>query len=63
MTATKNKVPPSSTLVMTALVPRNIPSSKNRTLRSPRSLPEHKAYTPRPSTSDLFNSGQEPGGL
>jgi len=35
MTATKNKVPPSSTLVMTALVPRNIPSSKNCTLRSP----------------------------
>jgi hypothetical protein len=35
MTATKNKVPPNSTLVMTALVPRNIPSSKNRTLRSP----------------------------
>jgi hypothetical protein len=35
MTATKNNVPPSSTLVMTALVPRNIPSSKNCTLRSP----------------------------
>jgi hypothetical protein len=35
MTTTKNKVPPSSTLVMTALVPRNIPSSKNCTLRSP----------------------------
>ena len=35
MTATKNKVPPSSALVMTALVPRNIPSSKNCTLRSP----------------------------
>ena len=34
MTATKNNVPPSSTLVMMALVPRNIPSSKNRTLRS-----------------------------
>jgi hypothetical protein len=35
MTATKNKVPPSSTLVMTDLVPRNIPSSKTCTLRSP----------------------------
>jgi len=35
MTTTKNKGPPSSTLVMTALVPRNIPSSKTRTPRSP----------------------------
>jgi len=35
MTATKNNVPPSSTLVMTDLVPRNIPSSKTCTLRSP----------------------------
>jgi len=51
MTATKNKVPPSSTLVMTDLVPRNSPSSKTCTLRSPRSLPEHRAYTLRPATS------------
>jgi hypothetical protein len=35
MMATKNNVPPSSTLVITDLVPRNIPSSKNCTLRSP----------------------------
>jgi hypothetical protein len=35
MTATKNKVPPSSTLVMTVLVFRTSPSSKTCMLRSP----------------------------
>lgn len=38
MTATKNKVPPSSTLVITALVLRTNPSRKPCTLRSSRSL-------------------------
>jgi predicted ester cyclase len=52
MTATKNNVPPSSTLVMTVLVLRTSPSRKFCTLRSSRSLPEHRAYTPRPATSE-----------
>ena len=46
MTATKNNVPPNSTLVMTVLVLRTSPSRKPCTLRSSRSLPEHRAYTP-----------------
>jgi len=63
MTATKNNVPPSSTLVMTALVPRNIPSSKNRTLRSPvrfqstkRTL--HVLLLPRIPLPKLFGNSQ-----
>jgi hypothetical protein len=51
MTATKNNVPPSSALVMTVLVLRTSPSRKPCTLRSSRSLPEHRAYTPRLATS------------
>ena len=47
MTATKNKVPPSSTLVMTALVLRTSPSSTISTLNSVLSLSIHGAYTPR----------------
>jgi hypothetical protein len=42
MTATKYNVPPSSTLVMTVLVLRTSPSRKPCTLRSSRSLPEHR---------------------
>src|SRR5215212_330074 len=52
MMATKNNVPPSSTLVMTILVLRTSPSRKPCTLRSSRSLPEHRAYIPRPATSE-----------
>jgi hypothetical protein len=52
MTATKNNVPPSSTLVMTVLVLRTSPSRKPCTLRSSHSLPERRAYTPRPVTSE-----------
>ena len=53
-TATKNNVPPSSTLVMTVLVLRTSPSRKScmLSLRSSRSLPEHRAYTPRLATSE-----------
>jgi hypothetical protein len=51
MTATKNNVPPNSTLVMTVLVLRTSPSRKPCTLRSSLSLPEHRAYTPRTATS------------
>ncbi len=39
MAATKNNVPPSSTLVMTVLVPLTSPSRKPCTLRSSRSFP------------------------
>jgi hypothetical protein len=49
MTATRNNVPPSSTLVMTVLVLRTSPSRKLCTARSLHSLPEHRAYTPRPA--------------
>jgi hypothetical protein len=52
MTATKNNVPPSSTLVMTVLVLRTSPSRKPCTLRSSCLLPEHREYTPRPVTSE-----------
>jgi hypothetical protein len=52
MTATKNKVPPSSTLVMTVLVFCTSPSRKPCTLRSSRSLLEHRAYTSRPAISE-----------
>ena len=51
MTATKNNGPPSSTLVMTVLVLRTSPSRNLCTLRSSRSLPEHRAYTLHPATS------------
>jgi hypothetical protein len=56
MTATKNNVPPSSTLVMTVLVLRTSPSRKfcMLSVRSFRSLPEHRAYTPRLATSENF---------
>jgi hypothetical protein len=52
MAATKNNVPPSSTLVMTVLVPLTSPSRKPCTLRSPRSFAEHRAYTPRTAFSE-----------
>jgi hypothetical protein len=54
MTATKNNVPPSSALVMTVLVLRTNPSRKfcMLSVRSSRSLPEHRAYTPRLATSE-----------
>jgi hypothetical protein len=52
MTATKNNVPPSSTLVMTVLVPPTSPSRNLSTLRSSRSLPDHRAYTLRPAASE-----------
>ena len=51
MTATKNNVPPSSTLVMTILVLRTSPSSKPSTLHSSLSLSEYRAYTPRSALS------------
>ena len=56
MRATKYSVPPSSSLVMTVLVLRTSPSRKPCTLHSSRSLPEHKAYTPAPTTSKPFTS-------
>jgi hypothetical protein len=52
MTATKNNGPPSSILVMTVFVLRTSPSRNLCTLHSSRSLPEHRAYTPRPATSE-----------
>ena len=51
MTATKNSVPPSSTLVMTILVLRTSPSRKPSTLHSFLSLSEYRAYTPRSALS------------
>ena len=52
MTATKNNVPPSSTLVMIVLVLRTSPSRKLCTACSFDSFPEHRAYTARPVASD-----------
>ena len=53
MTATRYNVPPSSTLVITVLVPRTSPS-KNLlcTARPSRQLLGHRAYTQRPATSE-----------
>jgi hypothetical protein len=58
MTATKNNVPPSSTLVMTVLVPCTSPSRKACTATSFRSLTEHRAYTPRRATYENTSSSQ-----
>ena len=56
MRATEYNVPPSSTLVMIVLVLRTSPSRKPRTLRSSHLLPERRAYTPRPVTSENIPS-------
>jgi hypothetical protein len=50
----RTRAAPSSTLVMTVLVLRTSPSRKfcMLSLRSSRSLPEHRAYTPRLATSE-----------
>ena len=67
MTATKNNGPPSSTLVMTVLVPSTSPSRNLCTLRSSRSFLEHRAYTLRPATSEnppprtFVNKGKRKG--
>jgi hypothetical protein len=52
MTATRYNVPPSSTLVITVLVPRTSPSRNPCTVRSSRQLLGHRAYTQRPATSE-----------
>jgi hypothetical protein len=52
MTATRYNVPPSSTLVITVLVPRTSPSRNPCTARSSRQLLGHRAYTQRPATSE-----------
>src|SRR5215218_1920876 len=56
MTTTKNNVPPSSTLVMTALVLRTSPSRKPSTLRSFSSPSEYRAYTLRSALSASSSS-------
>src|SRR5215203_4903720 len=53
MTATRYNVPPSSTLVITVLVPRTSPSRNPCTALSSRQLSGHTAYTQRrPATSE-----------
>ena len=52
MRATRYNVPPSSTLVITVLVPRTSPSRNLCTARSFRTLLGHTAYTQRPATSE-----------
>jgi hypothetical protein len=52
-------VPPSSALVMTVLVFRTSPSRKFCMLSALlRSLPEHRAYTPRLATSENSVKGK-----
>ena len=53
MTATRYNVPPSSTLVITVLVPRTSPLRNLLcTARSSRRLLGHRAYTQRSETSE-----------
>src|SRR5215203_346050 len=52
MTATRYNAPPSSTLVITVLVPRTSPSRNPYTALSSRQLSGHRAYTQRPATSE-----------